>query len=446
VSERRTITVGALARVEGEGALHMVVEGGRLTELRLEIYEPPRFFEAFLRGRAAAELPDLVARICGICPVAYQMSAVQALEAVFGVEIEPGIRALRRLYYCGEWLESHLLHMVFLAAPDFLGLDDGFEVARLHRAEVERALRLRKLGNRIISLLGARPVNPVGVCVGGFHRIPSRAELSDLAEELRRARGEAETLLRWLASLAVPARPSAIELVSLRHAAEYPMNEGRIISSAGLDLPAPAFFEHFAESQVPHSNALHCRRRDGGGPYLVGPLARLLLNRDHLSPAARAACDALGPRFERPDPYASLFARGIEVIQAIDDALHVLDGFEPPRRPSAEWEPRTGVGHGATEAPRGLLYIRVETDGRGDVAEIRIVPPTSQNQARIEEDLRELAPEVLTLSDEDARRRCETAIRNYDPCISCATHFLRLDIERRPGSGSPGGEEPCASS
>jgi coenzyme F420-reducing hydrogenase alpha subunit len=444
VSGRRTIEVGALARVEGEGALHLVVENGRLVELRLEIYEPPRFFEAFLRGRAAAELPDLVARICGICPVAYQMSAVHALESIFGVEIEPGTRALRRLYYCGEWLESHLLHMVFLAAPDFLGLADGFEVARLQRGQVERALRLRKLGNRIISLLGARPVNPVGVCVGGFHRVPTRSELADLAEELRRARGEAETLLRWLATLAVPARPAEIELVALRHAGEYPMNEGNLVSSAGLDVPASAFFDHFAESQVPHSNALHCRRR-GGGPYLVGPLARLLLNRDRLSPAARAACDALGTRFERPDPYASLFARGIEVIQAIDDAVRAIDAFEPPREASAGWAPRAGIGHGATEAPRGLLYIRVETDARGDVAEIRIVPPTSQNQARIEEDLRTLAPEVLTLSDEEARRRCETAIRNYDPCISCATHFLRLDIERRPGTGPPEGT-PCASS
>jgi coenzyme F420-reducing hydrogenase alpha subunit len=227
--ERRRIEVGALARVEGEGALHLALEGEEVVDLRLEIYEPPRFFEAFLRGRSAAEIPDLVARICGICPVAYQMSAVHALESIFGVEVHPQVRALRRLFYAGEWLESHLLHMMFLAAPDLLGLDDGFEVARQERGQVERALRLRRLGNRILSLLGGRPVNPVGVCIGGFHRLPARGELEDLADELRRARGEAEALLHWFAALPVPRRPQPCELVALRHPREYPMNTAWMI-------------------------------------------------------------------------------------------------------------------------------------------------------------------------------------------------------------------------
>ncbi len=431
MTERRTVEVGALARVEGEGALHLTVEDGAVTEVRLEIYEPPRFFEAFLRGRAATELPDLVARICGICPVAYQMSAVHALESIFEVEPEPAVRALRRLYYAGEWMESHLLHMVFLAAPDYLGLDDAFEVARQHRAEVERCLGLRALGNRIVALLGGRPVNPVGVKVGGFTRAPRPEALAPLADPLRRARGDAEALLHWIESLGVPERPIEQELVALRHASEYPMNEGRIVSTRGLDLATPDFDEHFVEEQVPHSTALQCRVRERG-PYAVGPLARVHLNADRLEPAARAAYDRLAPRFAATDPYAGVFARGIEVIEAVEVALSVVEDYEEPRDPDGPaWEPRAGVGWGATEAPRGLLVIRVETDERGDVEEIRIVPPTSQNQARIEQDLRELAPELLSGSDDNARRRCETAIRNYDPCISCSTHFLRLEIERR---------------
>jgi coenzyme F420-reducing hydrogenase alpha subunit len=433
MTERRTIQVGALARVEGEGALHITLENGAVADLRLEIYEPPRFFEAFLRGRSHQELPDLVARICGICPVAYQMSAVHALERAFGVTTDPAVRALRRLYYCGEWIESHLLHMVFLAAPDYLRLDDGIALARVHRSEVERALRLRKLGNRILTLLGGRPVNPVGVRVGGFTRIPLRSELAELARELRAARGEAELLLRWIASLEVPARPQEMELVSLRHPEEYPMNEGRLVSSAGLDLDVADFDAHFVESQVPHSTALHSRVR-GRGPYLVGPLARLLQNADRLTPLARTAFQGLAPRFAAPDPCASVFARGIEVILAFEHALDLCETFTPPSRPDVDFAPRAGVGHAATEAPRGTLYVRVETDARGDVAQIRIVPPTSQNQARIEEDLRGLAPEVASLPPDEARRLCELAIRNYDPCISCSTHFLTLEIERKEGA------------
>jgi len=430
MAERRTIEVGALARVEGQGALHLTLEGDRVVELRLEIYEPPRFFEGFLRGRAARELPDLMARICGICPVAYQMSAVHAVESIFGVTINPAVHQLRRLFYCGEWIESHLLHMFFLAAPDYLGLDDGIAVAKLHPVQVERALRLRKLGNRILSLLGGRPVNPVGACIGGFWRTPTRSEMAILESELVHAAGEAEACLRWIASLPIPSRPQEIELVSLRHPHEYPMNEGRLVSTRGLDVAVSEFGSAFVESQVPHSTALHCRRRNGGA-YLVGPLARLALNAEQLTPAASAALETLRPRLPAFDPAASVLARGIEVLYACEEALRIARSYEPPAAPAAPWTPRAGVGHGATEAPRGLLYVRVETDAAGDVVAIRIVPPTSQNQARIEDDLRLLAPRVLALSHDEARRTCESAIRDYDPCISCSTHFLTLEIERR---------------
>jgi coenzyme F420-reducing hydrogenase alpha subunit len=430
MAERRIIEVGALARVEGEGALHLTVEGDQILDLRLEIYEPPRFFESFLRGRTVRELPDLMARICGICPVAYQMSALHAVESIFGVTLDPSVRALRRLFYCGEWIESHLLHMVFLAAPDYLGLDDGIAVAKLHPTQVERSLRLRKLGNRILTLLGGRPVNPVGACVGGFWRAPTRDEMSALESDLVHAVGEAEACLRWIASLPIPTRPQDIELVSLRHPHEYPMNEGRLVSTRGLDIEVSAFDSAFAESQVPHSTALHCRRREGGA-YLVGPLARLVQSADHLSPGAAAALESLRPRLPSFDPAASVLARGIEVVYAFEEALRIARSYEPPSSPAAAWTPRAGVGHGATEAPRGTLYVRVETDAAGDVVEIRIVPPTSQNQARIEEDLRLLAPGILALPHDVARRTCESAIRDYDPCISCSTHFLTLEIERK---------------
>jgi sulfhydrogenase subunit alpha len=438
MADSRTIEVGALARVEGEGALHLVVEEGRVVDLRLEIYEPPRLFEAFSRGRSGFELPDLLARICGICPVAYQMSAAHALEKAWGVPVDARTRALRRLYYAGEWIESHVLHMTFLAAPDFLGLDDAMEVARRERAEVERALRLRQLGNRILSLLGARSVNPVGVRVGGFHRDPTPTELHQLEDELLRARGDAEALLHWFTRLEVPRRPQELELVALRHPDEYPMNEGRLVSSRGLDVAVEDFDANFEETQVPHSTALHCRVRSRGS-YMVGPLARVVLNADRLAPPAVEAFESLRDRFAEPDPAASVFARGIEVIQAVDEAVRAIEALgAPPAEvpPPTPPRPRAAAGCAATEAPRGVLYIAVETDDRGDVAQLRIVPPTSQNQARIEDDLRGLAQRVLELDPDDARRACETAIRDYDPCISCSVHFLDLRIERRDPCGS----------
>jgi coenzyme F420-reducing hydrogenase alpha subunit len=436
VAEARTIRVGALARVEGEGALHLVMEGDRVAELRLEIFEPPRFFEAFLRGRAARELPDLMARICGICPVAYQMSAVHAVESIFGIAVHPQVRALRRLYYAGEWIESHLLHMVFLQAPDYLGCDDATQIAKIAREPVELSLRVRAMGNRILSLLGARPINPVGVCLGGFHRAPSRHDMEALADALAPVLTEARALFDWLASLSVPSRPQPLELVCLSHPDEYPMNEGSIVSSRGLSTSAAAFEAHFEERQVPHSTALHCLVR-GRGPYQVGPLARVLMHRDKLHPRATDALASVAHRFTSPDPAAAVFARAVEVIHALEEAGAIAAAYTPPP-PAAPVEPRAGVGHGATEAPRGLLYVRVETDARGDVAAIRIVPPTSQNQAAIEADLRALAPLALARPDPKATRMLEAAIRDYDPCISCSTHFLRLHVEHRaPESIAP---------
>ncbi len=426
----RTIRVDTLARVEGGGALHLTVERGAVTDLRLEIFEPPRFFEAFLRGRDAAEVPDLNARICGICPVAYQMSTVHALEQAFGVSIDPQVRALRRLYYCGEWIESHALHVHLLAAPDFLGCESAFEMAQRHRAAVERGLRLKKIGNAIITALGGRSVHPVGACIGGFTRVPARRDLRPLRDGLRRARDDAVACLRWVAGFDLPEQRADSEFVALRHPDEYPMNEGRWVSSRGLECTAAEFEQHIAEHQVLHSTALHATIK-GRGPYCVGPLARLNLNFDRLPPAVAAAARDCGVTWPNPNMFVSIAARAIEILYAVDEAARLIDAYEPPARPAAAWSVRAGRGWAITEAPRGSLYHAYETDADGRIAAARIVPPTSQNQAQIEAELRAVAPALLERSQADATRLCETIIRNYDPCISCATHFLHLEIERR---------------
>jgi coenzyme F420-reducing hydrogenase alpha subunit len=426
----RTINVNYLARVEGEGALHLTVEGGKVTDLRLQIFEPPRFFEAFLRGREAREVPDLTARICGICPVAYQMSAVHALERAFDVAVDPRVRALRRLYYCGEWIESHALHIHMLAAPDFLGCESAVTLARRDRAAVERGLRMKQTGNAIIRLLGGRSVHPVGACVGGFTCAPRPNELRALRQPLRRLRDDALDCVRWVSGFDLPDRDADIEFVALRHPDEYPMNEGRIVSSRGLDCDQEAFEAHFEEFQVPHSNALHARIV-GRGPYCVGPLARVNLNFDRLGAAVTAVARETGIAWPNANTYTSIVARALEILYAAEEAARIVDAYDPPPVPATPFAVRAGRGCAATEAPRGLLYHAYETDACGLITAARLVPPTSQNQAQIEAELRAAAPALLQRSRAEATRTCETMIRNYDPCISCATHFLRLSVDER---------------
>jgi coenzyme F420-reducing hydrogenase alpha subunit len=434
-AKTKTLNVDLLTRVEGEGALRVTVEGARVVDLRLKIFEPPRFFEAFLRGRDAHEVPDLVARICGICPVAYQMSAVHALEALFGVTIEPQVRALRRLYYCGEWIESHALHVHLLAGPDFFGCESAVDLARKDRAAVERGLRLKRAGNAILSLLGGRSVHPVGAAIGGFTRAPRPRELATLGEELRRVREDAVECLRWTARLPLPERSLDAEFVSLRHPDEYPMNEGRMVSSRGIDAEVGRFEEAFEEFQVPESNALHSRVR-GGGPYFLGPLARVNLNLDRLGDGVTSALRDTGLSFPTSNPYWSIVARAVEILYAIDEALRVIGAYEPPATARRPFEPRAGRAVAVTEAPRGSLFQAYETDAQGIVRAARIVPPTSQNLEQIESDLRSSAAAVLKRPRPEAKRTFETMIRNYDPCISCSTHFLRLEVvrRRRPGA------------
>lgn len=424
-----SLNVPVLARVEGEAALSLTLRAGRIETLQLRIFEPPRLFEKFLEGRDHTEVPDTVARICGICPAAYQMSAVQAIENIFGIEPTPWIRAMRRVFYCGEWLQSHALHIHLLAAPDFFGCTSVVELAQKDAAAVRRGLRLQTLGNDLIALFGARAVHPVGVCVGGFHHAPSLPAVADMRARLAAAREDAEALVRWTAQLPLPDDDQDFISVALRDADAYAINRGRLVSSAGHDLDIEDYERHFTEFQVPHSTALHAQL--DGKPYLVGPLARVNLNGEQLPAALRTLLAQLGVRFPSRNMFHSVIARAAEVWLVVDEAERLLGCYQIPDAPAVAATPRAGCAAGCSEAPRGILWHRYVTDARGDVLEARIVPPTSQNQARIEEDLRlSLTRFGLDRSDAELRLHGETVIRNYDPCISCATHFLRLKVER----------------
>jgi len=425
----RTIRVDSLARVEGEGALTVTIEGDAVTDVKLKLVDPPRFFEALLRGRRFDEAPDITSRICGICPVAYQMSAAHAMEDACGVRVDGALRALRRLIYCGEWIESHALHVYMLHAPDFLGYESAIHMAKDHPGVVERGLQLKKVGNEVIALLGGRSVHPVNVRLGGFYKVPTKRELAPLAERLRWARDAAIETVRWVAALPIPEFEQDYEFVALRHPDEYPFNEGRLVSNRGLDIAVSEYGAHFAEEQVSYSNALHSTLQ-GRGAYAVGPLARYSLNFDRLSPVAQEAARAAGLGPVCRNPFQSIVVRSVEILYACDEALRLIEGYEMPERPAVEVRPLAAVGHACTEAPRGILYHRYRIDEQGVILDAKIVPPTSQNQKTIERDLAHVVPKYIDLSDEQLTWRCEQAIRNYDPCISCATHFLTLTVNR----------------
>ena len=426
----RTIRVDALTRVEGEGALELDIEGDRIESVRLAIFEPPRLFEALLRGRDCTEAPDITARICGICPVAYQMSSVRAMEAALGIRVDGQLQALRRLLYCGEWIESHALHVVLLHAPDFLGFPDAISMAQTHGEMVRRGLAAKKVGNDLLRLLGGREIHPVNVRVGGFYRAPAKAELESLVPALREAREGAAALARWVATFPFPDFERDYIFVAMANAPDYPLEAGRIVSSEGLDIEATEYEDHFAERHVAHSTALQSVL-DGKDSYLVGPLARFNLNYPALGASVHALCAELGLAPVCRNPYRSIIIRAVETVYACEEALRLIAAYVPPSAPSITFTRRAGVGMACTEAPRGMLWHRYRLAEDGSILEAKIVPPTSQNQGTIEQDVLAVAMRDLALAEDVLRDRCEQAIRNYDPCISCSTHFLRLEVRRR---------------
>ncbi len=425
----KTIKVDYLARVEGEGALYIKIQDDKLQDVRLKIFEPPRFFEAFLRGRDYKETPDITARICGICPVAYQMSAVHAIENALGIHVNGPLRELRRLIYCGEWIESHTLHVYMLHAPDFLGYDDAIQMAKDHKGVVERGLEIKKTGNEIVSLLGGREIHPINVRVGGFYKVFSKQELNTLTDRLKRARDMALETVRWSASLPFPEFEQDYEFVALSHPSEYPFNEGRLVSNKGLDIAIEDYEKHFREEHVPHSTALHSVLKDRGA-YFVGPMARYNLNFDRLSPLAQEAAKEANLERECRNPFKSIVVRSVEILYAFDEALRIIENYQMPDKPCVEAAPRQGIGTACTEAPRGALYHRYQIGEDGKILDATIVPPTSQNQKTIENDLWQYVEQYMDLPDDKLQWQCEQAIRNYDPCISCSTHFLKLTVDR----------------
>jgi len=425
----RILQVDALARVEGEGALYVRLRGDEIEKVEFRIFEPPRFFEAFLQGRDAHETPDITSRICGICPIAYIMGASQAVEQAAGVSVTPEIHELRRLIYCGEWIQSHVLHAAMLHAPDFLGLHDAIRIAEVNPDLVRTALRLKKIGNSLMEVVGGRSVHPVNTRVGGFYSAPDKAKVKALLPELEWGIAAAREVALAFAKFDFPDDEYDYHFVSLKHPETYAICEGRLASNRGLDIPVSDFNDHFMEEHVARSNALHGRMRDGSA-YLVGPLARYANNYAQLTDGAKETAALCGLGEVVRNPFKSILVRMVETQYALEEAARIVRAYEEPRPSFVPVPPKAGEGHGCTEAPRGICYHTYKVDDDGRVTHAQIVPPTSQNQPQIEADLTRVVAANMGMTDADLKWRCEQTIRNYDPCISCATHFLKLTVER----------------
>jgi len=427
--KNKTIKVDYLARVEGEGRLFVKVKNDKVTEAQFNIFEPPRFFEAFLRGRKYYEAPDITARICGICPVAYQMSSSHAMEQICDVTVDGQLRELRRLLYCGEWIESHVLHIYMLHAPDFLGYEDAILMAKDYPDIVTNGLKLKKIGNDIMILLGGREIHPINTRVGGFYKAPEKKELEQFIEPLKWALDTALQTVELTSTFSFPELERDYEFVSLRHPDEYPLNEGRIVSSKGIDIDISQFLDYFEEHHVEHSTSLQAtvKERDD---YMTGPMARYNNNFDKLPKIAKDAAKKAGLGEFVTNPFKSIVVRSVETVFACLEALRIIENYKKPDKPYVEMTPREGTGHGCTEAPRGSLYHRYRIDNDGVIQDARIVPPTSQNQKAVEKDLTLFVEKHLNLTDTQLTWHCEQLIRNYDPCISCSCHFLKLKIDR----------------
>jgi coenzyme F420-reducing hydrogenase alpha subunit len=421
------IRIPALTRVEGEGALYIRTQDGIVNDIELNIYEPPRFFEGFLVGRYYQEVPDITARICGICPVAYQMSGAQALERAYRVEITKEVRDLRRLLYCAEYIESHALHVYMLQAPDLLGKKSVIELAAVAPDVVKRALRLKKIGNDLLRAIGGRSVHPVNTRVGGFYRWPDKAAIKDLLEDMKWALDASLETVRWAADLNFPDFQMDYEFVALTRPDEYAIYDGNILSSTGRNVTPDKFETAYLETQVQHSTALHSHTVHGN-PYFVGPLARINLNFDVLRPAAADVAAEVGFQMPEYNPYKGLMARSIELVEVCDAAIELIVTYDPQGPCYTDVVLKEGEGWGVSEAPRGILYHRYKVGADGLIQFARITPPTAQNYPRMEADLWELAPQVISRPHSEASLACEHLIRSYDPCISCSTHFLKLVI------------------
>jgi len=430
MAKNLNIEVSPVSRVEGHGDLIINVKDKKIEKLIFRIPESPRFFEAMLVGKRYDEPSHITSRICGICSVAHTCASMKATERAFNIKLTKQTINLRKLIYHHENIQSNVLHVYFLAVPDFLGVGSVIPLIETHPEVVNIALRTKKMANDMIRIIGGRAVHPIRTVVGGFTKLPTEEEMISMRKMLADSYPDLEKSLEVLKTLNIPDFERETEYISISDAVDYALYDGDIKSSDGWEIDDQKYLDKINEKVVQHSTAKHCwASRDS---YMVGALARFNNNYEKITEKAKEYAEELGLKAPCYNTYMNNIAQFVEIVHGVDDSIRLIDkileeGLDDDKA-MVDIKPGSGRGVGVVEAPRGLLIHDYTYDDRGRVKKANLIIPTNMNYANIEQDMQSLLPTIIDKSEDDIRLACEMMIRAYDPCISCSTHLLNVKL------------------
>ncbi len=427
------INVKTISRVEGHGDLVLDVKNKKIEKLMFKIPESPRFFEAMLVGRKYDEPSHITSRICGICSVAHTCASLKATEKALDIKLSEQTIKLRKLMFHHECVQSNALHVYYLAAPDLFGVGSVFPLVKTHPEVVNIALRIKKMANDMVRIVGGRAIHPIRTVVGGFTKIPTMEEMLTMKKMLKACYPDLEASKEVFKTVKLPDFERETEYISISNAAEYALYDGSIKSTDGWEIDDQEYLDRINEKVVKHSTGKHCwSSRDA---YLVGALARFNNNYDKLSDNAKNYAEELGLKVPCYNPFMNNIAQFVEIIHSVDDSIRLIDemmedGLDEDKA-MADISIKAGRGVGVIEAPRGLLIHDYTYNNKGRVEKANLIIPTNQNYANVEKDMEAMVPTIIDKSEDEIRLACEMLIRAYDPCISCSTHFINITFKNK---------------
>ena len=418
------IKINHINKMEGHAGFMASVLKGDVKSAKLEVKEGVRLIEGILIGRHYADMPIIAQRICGICPVVHNLTAIKSIEKAMRVSVSAETKELRKLLEWGQIVHSHALHLFFLSLADLLDIDNDLKLVEQYPEETKMAIKIREFGMELVKVIGGRVIHPLTNEVGGFKKVPTKEELEGLIEKGIETLETAEKLGRFFAGFKFPEFSRETEYVCLNNGREYSIYEGDIVSNKGLKISVEKFENNFHELQKPNEVVKRVETRNRNS-YMVGAIARINNNYKKLTPRAENYLESLGYRMPDYNPFHNVSYQMVEIILAIEKSIGILRNLKDARLENAltkKYQVREGVGVAAVEAPRGTLYYHVDIDNKGYIKNANIITPTAQALSHLENDIAQYLVEVKDLSEEKRTQKLRGFIRAYDPCISCAVH------------------------